>query len=73
MMWNISYMLPTLCFKTKTVVALSAWFIHLSTLSKLFLKELFQYEFCLHYVTNNMDTQAELNLQLQLFLTKKRK
>ena len=60
MMWNIYYMIPILCFnkKTKKVVALSAWFLNLSTLRKLLLQDIFQDEYNFHYIIKNMDAQA---------------
>ena len=73
MMWNISLNLQILCLKkkTKAVVALEDQIPYLYTLGNMFLQEIFQGKFICRYMIKNINTQAELNFQLQLCSAKK--
>ena len=72
MMCNIYFMLPMLCFnKKRRNFYLEAFLIYLSTLWYMLIQELFQVKLNSCYIFKNMNTKAELNLQLQLWLTNK--
>ena len=74
MMWNISIIcsLYFVSTKRKTVFDLEEWLLHFSMLNNMLLQELLQGELNYNYITKNMDTQVELNLQLQLCLPNKK-
>ena len=73
MTWNIYFIIPTLCLdkKTKPVVDLAAWIMHLSTLGNLFLRELLQGNLNHRHIIKYVDIQAGLKFKLQLCLKNK--